>query len=1018
MSEYRGEQLVSLFKRVFEGSSLVRFVRKNYGTRFARITAVKGLASSQIRAIVDEFFDHDLVDDRLFDLLLDESPDNAKLINRVRGEYTEQGGGSAEPEEADPDNDRDEDLGDERRAWRDKLKRSLEARVTPVPELPMEWIRAAAVLPDFNPVKLKPFAPHGDAGGGLVALAAYCDTRFDGRWELALRHRREALQALWSEQAIEDALDCNPHEESPHASLLRMLSQTNPLPFDAIANYPTLLAAIDIDHWLADVDELLFDVDRVHAAVERYERIEPLRRLVGTHFRGRDDVLQTLAKHSHGEPEDDSILIMWGIGGAGKSTILGKHLLDIDSQSDLPRPWAYVDFDDPKIDPTNHFALMEQIARHLGLLYTGTDIAGAAVDPEAATNLESAYLSLEGIAADEDLRVEFSVDMASAANTRSLVESLAEATHALPMEPSLLLVFDTFEQVQVRGRYAVQRVRELIDEILDVMPFARIVVSGRGNITDWRNTHTLKVGDLDEESADQVMIALGVDKPDARNTVIQKLGTNPLTLRLVADGIKAGRLSDEDLDKLVVGARSIRMQGHLYTRILGHIRDGEIRRLTHPGLVVRRVSSGVIADVLSEICEIHPDRIDDLLDRLPHNVSLFEPDDSMPNEGPALKHRQDVRETMLALMVEDPAWRSQLERIHDLAVQHYSQFDHRIAQAEELYHRIMRDDEPAAIDPLWSDEIAASIARSWDEPLPQRARLWLGARIGRLDELPEAELRHVDKELDIAREARAYMQSKDYGGALKQLTSIAERSAGSPLFALEAKALSGLNRHDDAYAAAMNGLEVADEARYPRRVMELHRLAAAAAMETADYDAVVAQSDEAVRIANSLDDTNAFLELLDLRVRATKAQGDAQLAESNAMELENVFLNADERELRSVPNVSGRVINTLGAGSPNVLRKAALTFGNREKQTVINQDVFQLEQLLERTQMKDSAKGDLTQLATQVGLPAQKFEMVDLAGPPSATVEWVTRLPWFSITRAATRTFGSKRWRCSICRAT
>lgn len=970
----RNEQLVSLFGRIFSGSSLERFIRRHFGTRFAGTTSVKASRSNRTRIIVDELLDHHLVDDRLFDLLLDESPGDAELIDRVREEYTVTEVSPEDPEESEPGVRTAGDPGDERSAWRSKLESRLSAKAKAVPNTPSAWIRAAAVHPDFNPVKLRPFAPDGNTAGGLLALANYCDTRFDGRWELRLRERRKALQVLWSEGSIEAAIDCNPHEQSAHSSLLRMLSLTHPLPFPAIASYPTLLAAIDVDNWLTEIDAEIFNVDRVHAAVERYERIDPLRKLVGTHFRGRKEELDTLERHSMGAPEDKPILIVWGIGGAGKSTILGKHLLELDSQDDLPKPWAYVDFDDPAIDPSDHAGLIEEIARHLGLLYSGTEISDEELDPQ------SAYISLESLASQDEHRdLKFSVDT-SATDTRSLVESLAAATTALPMEPSFLLILDTFEQVQVRGRYAVQRVRELIDEILAVMPFARIVVSGRGDIPQWPDAGHLPIGDLDSESADQVMIALGVDKPEARKTVVEQLGTNPLTLRLVADGIKSGRLSVEDLDKLVVGARSVRLQGHLYTRILGHIQDGEVRRLAHPGLVVRRISGGVISSVLTEICEIRPERVADLLDRLPLNVSLFELDESMPGEGPALRHRQDVRETMLGLMVEDPTWRPKLESIHDLAVGHYSGFDHPIARTEELYHRLMRDDDPSELDPLWSEEIAGSIGRSWDEPLPQRAKLWLGTRIGRLDGLPEAELRSIDKELNAAREVRIQLASKDFEGALQVLSEVDERSEGSPLFALECRALASLDRHEDAFDAAIRGLDTLAESEHPRKVMELRELAATEAMRSSNFDAVIEQTNEAIRIANSLGDTNAFLELLDLNVRAMQAKGDTDVAESGALELEQVFLNADERELRSLPDVSGRIVKTLGAGSPQVLRKAALTFGNRENQSVINQDVFQLEQLLEQMESRDSARADLVQLATQVGLPSQKFEMVDLAG--------------------------------------
>lgn len=971
----RDEQLVSLFRNIFTASGLVRFVRKNYGSQFARLTLKKGSELGQIRGIADKLFDRDLVDDRLFDKLLDADREHADLINRVRSEFVPQAAEESSPEPEASEEPAPSAISDDRRAWRQKLELSLDNFVSVLAPRPTAWINAAAVLPDFNPVKLHPYAGNEKPEGDLLALARYCDHRSDGRWELELPRRREALAALWDAGEMIEALDCNSHEQSLHANLLRALTEICPLPFEALANYRMLIAAVDVAEWLSDIDADLFNVDRVHAAIERFERIEPLRKLVGTHFRGRTEELATLSEHSLDQQSGPPILTLSGIGGAGKSTMLGKYLLDLDAGPELPRPWAYLDFDEPGVDPTDHALMMEKIARHIGLLYAGVEVG------DQEQGLEQIFIGVES-ASSVDLRnaVEFVVDADDSKDLGALIGSLAAAIHNLPMEPSLLLVFDTFEQVQVRGHYAVSQVRELIDQILLAMPFARIVVSGRGKIAEWPDTRSLKIGDLDADSADQVLIALGVDNAQTRSIVIEQLGTNPLTLRLVADGISSGQISEEDLEHLVVGARSLELQGQLYTRILGHIQDSEVRRLAHPGLVVRRVSYGVIAEILADICDVDVSRIDRLLEKLPLHVALFEPDESMPNEGDALRHRQDVRETMLRLMAEDPVWRPYLGTIHDRAIEHYGKFDHPIARAEELYHRLMRNDDLEALDPLWSDDIAASLSRSWDEPLPYRARLWLGARIGRLDAESYDELRAADKEQVVAREVKSHLRSKDFEGALTLLESTNERTPDSPLFVLEARASAGLDRHDQSFGAATAGLAVLAEAKYPRRVMELHQLAATAALELSNFDAVKHHGHEAIRIAKALSDTNANLMMLDLQVRAKQKQGDAKDATVSAQALESVFVNADENELRNLPDVAEQVVRTLGAGSRNVLRKAALTFGNRQRQTVIDQDVFQLEKLLEEVRSTGSANIELAHLATQVGLPGTNYTTVDLAG--------------------------------------
>jgi hypothetical protein len=102
----------------------------------------------------------------------------------------------------------------------------------------------------------------------------------------------------------------------------------------------------------------------------------------------------------------------------------------------------------------------------------------------------------------------------------------------------------------------------------------------------------------------------------------------------------------------------------LYQRLLHHITDPEVRKLAHPGLVLRRITPGIIRDVLAEPCGLEVEdavAAQRLFERLRNQVSLV-----APAEPGILRHRPDVRRMMLPLILEDKP--EQARRIQERAV--------------------------------------------------------------------------------------------------------------------------------------------------------------------------------------------------------------------------------------------------------------------------------------------------------------------------------------------------------------
>jgi hypothetical protein len=860
-------------------------------------------------------------------------------------------------------------IDEERQAWRDALRAQLQAVAPATEEPPRGWVDAAALLPDFDPLRLRPLGAD-TSNDGLTQLAGFAEVRPDGRWALQLRTRRDAIARLCREGRLQEVLaHTEGHdaisEASPYRSILKEIAATGRARIDIRAGYDRILAAREIGEWFATSGLRPFNLDQVATLLERHESIEPLRKLTGMHFRGRVVELRRLRKHHQGEPAAAPILTISGLGGSGKSALLGKLLLELESGDGFPPPWVYLDFDHPEVDPAEPSRLIELIARRLGLLYAGYDHSRLFHQLESASAGDSMFA--------------FDLDLSTDAPLDKLIDALDGLIRRLPIAPSLLLVFDTYEQVQVRGRAVESRFVETIRQILAKLPYTRVVLSGRSRIDAFGDPDPVLLGDLDPDSADAVLEALGVMASAAREAIVQAVGTSPLSLNLAAAGLKAGRLELSDLELLAADVRKVEIQGRLYTRILGHITDAEVRRLAHPGLIVRRLTPAIIRDVLAEVCEIDPARADALFDRLPNQVWLFEHDEPAPDEPRALRHRQDVREFMIELMLSDPAWQDHISLIHDRAILHYQGRSHPISRGEELYHRLMRNDEPDLLDPLWSEDLLNSLGRSRFEPFPERARAWLAYRLGDKGGTAAEALRQADWEAVALRKVRSHLQAKDPAGALAILAQRAERIAGSPLIPLEAEALRRTGQTAKALDVSRAALGPARAAGKLDAVLALHLLAAELAIEREDTTLLEQHATQARELARRLQNPQAELQALELIVRRAMAAPQDPGSQGNVLELERAFAQASPETLQAAPEIAGQVVKTLGAQSKNVLKKAASTFGNRPDQTVIQSDVYQLADLLRRVEAREGGNALLGNIAKSVGLPSTGSDVEAIA---------------------------------------
>lgn len=840
------------------------------------------------------------------------------------------------------------------------------------------WTGAAAVLGSFNPTALTPLrTPVPPSMRPMAALVDLVTVSHTGGWVLRNDVRRACLSRLAEEHLIPEALDVNAGLGDQRRDLVSEL-------VDERHQRLTLMdrsRLVDLDavlEWLEPL-ELRLPVSRadVHAAADRRALVDPLRSLVGTHFQGRVAELSIVRTHISAEGSPDPLFVV-GAGGAGKSTLVGKVLLELEERAPYdPVSFAYLDFDKARHDPRDRNGLLQQLSQQLRLLYANADIA------EQFAAAEASYGGTDLLRAAELLDLTGSLDSDAILDT--LCRNLDQLHHQQADRTSapLVLVLDTCEEVLAKGPGAVQDLVHLLRDLQARLPGTRIVISGRAALP-WPialdDEATLHLGDLDPAAADAVLKHLGVRDPELRTLILTKFGGNPLTLRLAAEAlVRAGTaqaaFSGVATTAAVAEVAIEQIQGMLYTRILGHIRDPEVSSVAHPGLAVRRVTVPVLRDVLAVPCGFAPERASQVFDKLRAELSLFdlEGDDT-------LLHRQDVRRLMLRTMVDDAGRAAKVADIHLRAAEFYAHEPGQAARTEALYHRLMSDEDPRRLEYLWDENVRQGLESALEEPLPPRARRWLKRRLSTVPvEEDRSEWDQEDWEAEAYSRASSWLASAAPQEVLAVLGERDIRLPGSRLFALEVAARLTLDDVPGAAAtlerAHAHGIEDAE-----RRVqLELAEQAMAVRARQDDGPGLVEAATTCVGLAELVGEPSRGLRALTSALSDLRRIGADVEADAVQAQLSSRFEGLSRQQMRNDPELVRHVLQAAGPSDSAVLLHAAVLVGDQTKDVggIFLEDPFVVGRLLGATTA--SAAPALQQLATEVGLPGGNWTISDLA---------------------------------------
>jgi hypothetical protein len=772
----------------------------------------------------------------------------------------------------------------------------------------------AAVLATFE---LATFAADSDVPAVLAFLQERCQrtTTPSGQvvWSLTDRERRRCLARvpLTDLRAARDGaagVSRTPVQAALDQSLAggwtaRDLENLNPEQARALS----VVAA-----WWDGHHPAVPDLRQAMLLADRLNLFADIRSMAADHFVGRSDILGELRQH-FSQPGARAFAVH-GLGGIGKSALVARHVTWAIGTRGGPGAYAAVlDFDDPTLNPGYPLDIVNRIVNLVSRQAGGPD--RPRLDRLAKVALDAA----------ETARFRQETSSRAAGNTPGQeIGQLVGDLAAFASRP-ILVVFDTAEQVQRRGPSAVGSFIALVGQLAGTSTPVRVVVCGRAEVPGLAASEHELVG-LGRAEAVTLLTELCTRPVDARTAeaVIDALGTSPLTIRLAARLLSDPQTVPGDL--LALDLHTKRIDAELYRRVLGHIRDPEIQRLAHPGLVLRRITPDIIEHVLAGPCQVNvPDvgTARGLFNRLAQEAMLVYPGP----DGESLVHRADVRSVMLPQLLADR--RDVARQIQESAIQYYSARTDLTSKTEELYHRLMLEEKPPVLDAHWDPRAAEALVGVMDE-FPVASRIYLTRR------LPETYLSDDDRRLvgdtEWLDEARPQVTRLLAAGEAQQaLGLLAERrgpDGTSLLPALEIEALEAVGDLTGAITIARDNRRTASVANDPAEVTTYTLHLARLLERDGQPGAAAAGLGEALTAVR--EPAIERLRLLVALLGLWRRQGypadtrDYEACQAEAVRLYNAL---DDRQIRGVPGLLRDLAAEVSPAHPAILDDALGTIG-------------------------------------------------------------------------------------------
>ena len=302
-----------------------------------------------------------------------------------------------------------------------------------------------------------------------------------------------------------------------------------------------------------------------------------------------------------------------------------------------------------------------------------------------------------------------------------------------------------------------------------------------------------------KQAANGYLTKLKVENKSLRRKIYQHFGGNPLTLQLAAalareDGLASvKRLTAKRFGRLFHIMDEAALQRELVIRNLDHIHDPDVKDIAVPGLLVRKVNADIIQHVLAEPCglgKISKKKSKEIQEALEKETFLIQ----SSRDSSGIVFRQDLRRAMEDHIVNH--YKESAQMIHDKAVTYYGQQESSEGQAEYVYHRLKREDDPVFLTKALYSRVSQHLDRSLDE-LPLNAQVHIASFSG--SDLSREKLKQAkqeDWEKYYAKIIRDALKEDVHNLELilYELSLRSIRSFNNPLYYWEARLYQRLNQ--------------------------------------------------------------------------------------------------------------------------------------------------------------------------------------------------------------------------------
>ncbi|MEF9886528.1 trypsin-like peptidase domain-containing protein [Streptomyces sp. P9-A4] len=861
---------------------------------------------------------------------------------------------------------------------RDTLRASLAAPAAAVLEPRRSYREVACLLQEFDPALLRLPGEEQSTGRAVLELVDDCTALPSPgatMWTLKPEVRDAALTGLAGPanalRALRANLDLRPEGPGPERAALTLLTGAGagtgtsaaagtgtgtgattptdappalpPLPTDVEALSDTLQAVL----WLSRVPGVsgLPTVDDVQHRLEKARLLQPMHRLARGTFHGRTAELDSL--HAYlalpEEPAEPPVLLH-GIGGIGKSTLLAKFLVDaLAAASPDGFPFAYIDFARPTLSVHEPATVIAETARQLGVQYPAQHAAFEALadDAERTAAVQRAERNeLDGLYQLAGTRATIGRDYSAGFHSRAsareqeLAHRVASTVHeaVLPASggtaPPFLVVVDSFEEAQYRGSPVIARMWAIWTALRAGYSRLRFIVSGRAPIDHPARVltpRTIELTELDHQASVDLLMSSGVLDETLAEDLAERIGGHPLSLRLAARTAVAVGSGSADIGGLLRGLPSRRryfdrqidqmlIQGTLYDRILKHIPEDDVRALVQAGLALRFITPELVREVLAGPAGL---RVDTPAEARRLYGLLTSRVDLMESAGPrSIRHRADLRTIMLRL--SDSARTDLMRAVDRHAVAHYAAGEGSRDRAEEIYHRLRLGENPRTVEARWEPGVAPYLGGTAHQEMPHRSAAFLLGRIG--GHVPDQIMTEADQEdweRIAVREVEDLLTQGYVDAAAQRLTERRPWTPCSRLHALLGETLARSGRTPEARAEVERAVDGAAEAGCAETQLELLQLAARLAQDAGDFAGADRDLQEAEEIAAGLGLRYESLGVLVARSRlASLADHDAAPARER---LARTLRAMPDAELARQPSLARAAAATACPADPRLL---------------------------------------------------------------------------------------------------